>query len=1065
MPDTAAPDMTRAYPLSSTQLGMLFHSRLAPEDGIYTEQLSLDMPEDLRVDLLHEALQRVLAHHDLLRTSFHADGTGIPCQVVHDTVVAPWERQDWRAPDPAGQEAAWEDLLEADRKKNWDFEIPPLLRCTLVRLDDCHWRLLWSYHHAVADGRACAQALSELARIYRALERQETLELPEPVHFRDHIRWLNERDAKADEAHWKGVFEAFSNPLEVGDLRKDVPFRYQTHTIQLAPDLDQSISSFLEIHGLSHHVLVMGTWALLLSRITGCEDVVFGATLATRWSRMHAQGAAGLFINALPLRVDVSPEIKVLPWLQAVRTQWKALRQHECTPLVNVQRCSAVPAGRPLFQTLAMYDWENVEQGVEGSLPEDCPWRARFTETLDTPLTLAVFGTRQLSVRIGYDTRRFLPDDIARMLGHVQMLLHEVVTGPERHLGDLSILRAEERQTLLHDWNATPCLFPRDTCIHQLFEARAQKSPDTVAVVFEGRSLTYGELDARANRLAGHLRLLGVGPEVLVGIAVERSLEMMVGLLAILKAGGAFVPLNPDDPAERLALMLGQARVSVLLTQEHLLPLLPPGNFQVFCLDGDWASLPKPPQPMPPSCVQAENLAYVIFTSGSTDRPKGVMVSHRNVLGFLHAYQHVTQDPEGRIGTNVAPFNFDTSVEEFWSCLCFGGTVHILLPEHSADGATFARYLMDHGITTTYIVPAMLLDVAVHLAAHAGRLRLKCLLTGLHAKKERALQAFRDLAPGLRIINAYGPTETTYGATAFEFGQATDPDRDVPIGVPFPGYQTYILDSRLQPVPVGVAGELVIGGIGIARGYLGQPELTERAFIPDPWGPVPGARLYRTGDRCRFRADGVIEFLGRTDRQVKIRGYRVELREVEGALTRHPAVRECVVTALPDAHGGLRLAAYLAGSILPSLRELRAFLKTSLPEYMIPSAFVPLESLPRTTAGKVDLRSLPAPDPEGRDHPHVAPRTPAETFLAGIWKEVLKVERVGIHDHFFEIGGHSLLAVQVIARIRRDRGLEIPLRKLFDQPTIAQLAPLLEQDAAPPAPSVIKVLPRRPQRS
>ncbi|HWQ10814.1 MAG TPA: AMP-binding protein, partial [Holophaga sp.] len=391
-------------------------------------------------------------------------------------------------------------------------------------------------------------------------------------------------------------------------------------------------------------------------------------------------------------------------------------------------------------------------------------------------------------------------------------------------------------------------------------------------------------------------------------------------------------------------------------------------------------------------------------------------------------------------------------------------TVHILRPEQSADGAFFARYILDQGITTAYLNPAVLEEVAAHLAPEVGRLKLRCLITGLHAKKERTLQAFRDLAPDLRILNAYGPTETTYGATAFAFTTTDDPERDAPIGVPFPGYQTYIVDARMRPVPIGVAGELLIGGLGVARGYLDQPELTDRAFVPDPWGPVPGGRLYRTGDRCRYRADGVIEFLGRTDHQVKLRGYRVELGEIEGALGWHPAVRECVVIAVPDAFGGLRLAAYVAGEGLPVAGELKAFLRTSLPEYMVPSVVIPLQALPRTTAGKVDRRALPAPDPAQADpgRSFEPPRTPAEAFLAGIWREVLHLETVGIHDPFFELGGQSLLAVRVIARIRKERGVEVSLRRFFDRPTIAALAPLLEASVPSAAVPGLKVLPRLP---
>ena len=1050
-------------PLTSVQAGMVFQSQLTPHAGIYTEQAVLDMVEPIRVELLQEAFRRLQADHDLLRTSFTWDGAAVPSQVVHEAAEIPWETHDWRAKEAEVQEEAWEARLAADRSEPWDFAHPPLMRCVLVRLGEVRWRLLWSYHHAIADGRAFAVFIQELRRHHRAcLEGRQAGATPARP-FRDYVSWLGARDAAADGAFWRTALQGVPEASEMGAFRAKDPFRYGTQRFRLAQETSARITRFVEHRGISRNVLMMGAWALLLNRYTGEEDVVFGAILGTAWAKEGGSRAVGLFINTLPMRVPVPPEMDVLPWLVELGARWRSLRLHERAPLGEIQRAAGLPPGQPLFQTMAMYDWADPEEALSQDAAGSGAWQLQFRETLETPLAVALFGTDNLTLRLGWDTRRFLPEDISRMAGHFETLLGALVDGPSAKLAALPMLSAAETRTLLHGWNATECIFAHDLRIHDLFEREAREHPERPAVVFEGHALTYGELENRARRLAAHLQHLGVGPEVKVGIAVDRSLEMLVGVLAILEAGGAFVPLNPDDPRDRLAAMLEQARCPVLLTQERLLPLLPPGPRETFCLDRDWPSLSDAPAALLPSGVGAENLAYVIFTSGSTGRPKGVMVTHRNVVGFLHAYRHVTLDGPRRIGTNVAPFNFDTSIEEIWSCLCFGGTVHILRPEQSADGAFFARYLLDHGITTTYIVPAVLEEVAAHLVPEVHRLRLRCLITGLHAKKERLLQAFRDLAPDLRILNAYGPTETTYGATAFAFATTDDPDRDAPIGMPFPGYQTYIVDARMRPVPIGVAGELLIGGIGVARGYLDQPELTGRAFIPDPWGPVPGGRLYRTGDRCRCRADGAIEFLGRTDHQIKLRGYRVELGEIEGALERHPAVRECVVVAVPDAHGGLRVVAYVAGEDLPAQGELRGFLGSTLPEYMIPAVFVPMQVLPRTTAGKVDRRALPEPGLAHGDPGRVSepPRTPAEAFLAGIWREVLHLEAVGVHDPFFALGGQSLLAVRVIARIRKERGVEISLRRFFDQPTIAALAPLLETAPRPAVPG-LKVLPRPP---
>jgi surfactin family lipopeptide synthetase A len=507
--------------------------------------------------------------------------------------------------------------------------------------------------------------------------------------------------------------------------------------------------------------------------------------------------------------------------------------------------------------------------------------------------------------------------------------------------------------------------------------------------------------------------------------------------------------LDSDHPAERLEFMLQDCRAQLVLATEELRGLFPEAPIPVCCLDTLRDSLTRERCDNPANRALDENLAYIMYTSGSTGKPKGVMISHRNVVGFLHSFKSITKDGPWRVGTSVATFGFDTSVEEFFSPLCFGGTLHLLDPEESMNAARMADYLSSHQVTTSYILPFFLSGIAGHLRSMREHLELKCVITGLEAKKERVLQEMRDVSERMCIWNAYGPTEVTYGATAFEFTSSTDPDRDAPIGRPFPNYQVFVVDSHLQPLPVGVCGELIIGGVGLSRGYFNRPDLTADRFIPNPFSREVGSRLYRTGDLARYLPDGNLEFLGRRDHQIKIRGFRVELGEIEAVLAEHPQVQRAAVLAHTTSEGDTRLTAYVVPcrNSAPAAYEIRAYLNAKLPRHMVPSSFVMLDALPMTPGGKVDRRALPAPEqirPE-LEEAFVAPRTPCEEKLAGIWAEFLGFDQVGVHDNFFALGGHSLLATQIMSRIRRAFRIQIPLRRLFQTPTIAGLAEYIER--------------------
>jgi amino acid adenylation domain-containing protein len=653
----------------------------------------------------------------------------------------------------------------------------------------------------------------------------------------------------------------------------------------------------------------------------------------------------------------------------------------------------------------------------------------------------------ELLLRLEYQCHRFDTATITRMLGHIQTLLEGMVANPAQRIVDLPMLTEAERQQLLVEWNDTSTVYPQDTCIHQLIEAQVARTPNAMAAVFEAQALTYQELNILANHLAHYLRGLGVGPEVLVGLCVEPSFEMVVGLLGILKAGGAFVPLHPTHPKERLAFMLADAQIRVLLTQKELLPGLPKHDAHTLCLDTDWQTIAQQSKENVNSGVTADNLAYVIYTSGSTGQPKGVMIEHRSLVNYMCWFNNAVLRKTRYNIPLVTNFTFDPSLKQLFAPLLLGNPVWILPNKVVNHPATLLQTLQTRSQVMLNCVPSLweaMLDTIDSDQAELLGKSLTSLLLGGERLIIDLLNRTLAVLPQLQIWNLYGPTEATINASTARIVS----NHGITIGRPIANTQLYILDSHLQSVPLGLPGELHIGGAGLARGYLNRPTLTAERFIPNPFSNVPGARLYKTGDLARYLPDGTMEFLGRLDNQVKLRGYRIELGEIEATLERHLAIRQAVVVVRGDTASDRRLVAYCVprpGS-LPDMHALRSFLHTQLPDYMVPAAFVVLDALPLTSNGKVDRQALPAP---GQERPSlleafVAPCTPMEEILAGIWAHVLGVETIGIHDNFFVLGGHSLSAVQVLSRLRKTFQVEVPLRALFDTPTVAGLARCIE---------------------
>jgi amino acid adenylation domain-containing protein len=1057
--ETAKRNIEAMYPLSPMQQGMLFHSLYAPESGVYHEQLTCTLQGALNVSDFVRAWQRAAERHPVLRTSFVWRRLDKMLQVVHRQVPLPLEQHDWRALSPKEREAQLEAFLEADRRRAFNLAQAPIMRLALIQTGEATYQFVWSYHHMLLDGWSVPLLLREVVSFYEAFSRGRELVLGPSRPYRDYIAWLQAQDAAGAEAFWRRSLHGFTapTPLVVDGKPGSAPDAQGGNcemVTWLAAETTAALGAFARQHQLTLNTLVQGAWALLLSRYSGEEDVVFGATVSGRPADLvGSEAMIGLFINTLPVRVQARTDTPVVTWLEEIQSHQVEARQYEHSSLVQIQEWSDIPRGQPLLESIVVFENYPVDASLGDAAHKTSLEikNVRSIEQTNYPLTVVAGPGDELVLQIAYDGHRFEAQTVRRMLEHLSTLLEGMAANPEGPVGALPLLTAAERQHLLVDWNATQADYPADRCVHELFEAQAQKTPEAVAVVFEEKRLTYAELNRRANQLAHHLQKLGVGPETLVGICVERSPEMIVGVLGVLKAGGAYVPLDPDYPPDRLAFMLEDTQVQLLLTQAHLQKRLPGLPAHTLCLDADWPVIARQSLDNPVSRAGPGNLAYVIYTSGSTGLPKGTLLQHRGLCNFINAFSRPLAVGPGSQLLQFASFSFDAAAGEVFVALLFGATLHLARREALLSILDLTRLLQDRAITVAILPPSLLKVLPVE--------ELEGLQTLMSVGEACSPDLVIRWAPGRRFYNGYGPTEASIGTTWAELQESLAEMTKVSIGRPITNVRVYVLDGQMQPVPVRVPGELYIGGVGLARGYLSRPELTAERFVPDPFSGESGARLYRTGDLARYRADGQIEFLGRIDHQVKIRGFRVELGEIEAVLNQHPGVRNAVVLAREDGPGdpsaslrtGKYLMAYLVlnGETELNIGELRGYLKEKLPDYMLPSVFVALEELPLTPSGKVDRRVLPAPEGErpGLETTYVPPCTPEEEILAGIWARVLGVSRVGAHDNFFDLGGHSLLAVQLLSRVREIFQVELPLSDLFETPTVAELAEIIRAAA------------------
>ena len=1033
-----------AYPLSPMQQGMLFHRLAGESRGVDVEQVICELHETIDVEKFEKAWREVIARHPALRTGFEWNDAGEPRQVVYPGEV----RLALRHAEFVSETEARKGVLaylEADRAEGFGTLRPPLLRVGLLRGGPEHYWFITTYHHLLLDARSMTILFREVLDLHDALRRGSSPDWPMPRPYRDYIDWLQARDVRGADDFFRRQLSGFSAPTSL-PLARPVPLKGVEGADELAFRLPTETTGALRAaagrHGVTLNTLAQAAWALLLSRCSGEDDVVFGAVRAGRKIPVEGVGAmVGLFINTLPVRVRCDADLPLDAWLRGLREQWVALRPHEHTPLVQVQQSSDVTPGRPLFETILSFQepaWDAELLALGGR------WSRRSFDTRaqpNFPLSVELLAGSTLTVKLIFHRSHFGARAVAQLASHYRTLLEGFASDRARRVGDVPLLTAREERRMVEEWNATTADYPRDMCVHAMVAAHAQSAPEALAVADDHGRLSYRQLNERANQLAHRLTALGVGPEACVAVCMRRSCELIVAWLGVLKAGAAFVPLDPEYPAERLAFQLQDCGARVVLTHPEVRGRLPQlaATTHVLTIPAEGSSFETEPVVDLPVRATSRALAYVIYTSGSTGQPKGVLIEHRALANLVAWHQRTYRVTPADRATHLASPAFDAAIWEIWPYLTAGASVHIPSDETRVSPALLWRWLADHRITLTFL-PTPLAEAALN-ETWPSDLALRALLTGGDTLKRRPPADFPA-----QVVNHYGPTECTVVATSAVIDAVGPAGALPPIGRPIANTHAYVLDRHLRPVPVGVAGELVLGGDGLARGYLGQPELTAEKFVPHPF--AAGERVYRTGDLVRWTEAGELEFLGRIDGQVKIRGCRIELGEIEAAIQAHPSVRESLVQAVTGAGGERQLcAAIVRADRRLTAADLGEYLRGKLPAYMIPAEIILVDAWPLTPNGKVDRAALLTQ----RVRPvseSAKTCSPLEATVGKVWAEVLGRPGVDREDNFFDLGGHSLLAAQVISRLNATLAGGLSVRALFDQPTLGAFTEEVERRIA-----------------
>ncbi|MBW4676162.1 MAG: amino acid adenylation domain-containing protein [Desmonostoc geniculatum HA4340-LM1] len=1070
---------TEPCPLSFAQQRLWFLNQLELDSFAYNISAVVRLNGLLNTIALHQSFNEIIRRHEALRTSFAIASSGAysfptersangetsyaerlgekpiadgqPVQIIAPSLTLTFPVINLGDMSEIEQQTEVQRLATSEAQQSFNLAETPLLRATLLKLNDTDHVLLFTAHHIVFDGWSIEIFIRELAVLYEAFSTGKPSPLPElPIQYADFAlwqrHWLLGEVLKSQIAYWQQQLAGIS-PLQLPidhPRPKSQTFRGATESFSLSAKLTEALKTLNLQEGVTLFMTLLTAFKTLLYRYSGQDDIAVGSPIANR-NQTETENLIGFFVNTIVLRTDVSGNPSFRELLHRVRECTLSAYTHQDLPfeyLVEILQPERNLNHNPIFQVMFAFQNTATEELKLPGLNLSFLNFDRQAATFDLSVSMQD-GESGVQGTFEYNTDLFNADTIRRMAEHFQILLTGIVDNAEQQLSDLPLLSVTEQQQLLVKWNNTKVDYTQNQCIHHLFEAQVELTPNNIGITFEDQQITYSELNTRANQLAHYLQKIGVGAEIIVGICVERSFEMVVGLLAVLKAGGAYLPLDSQLPKERLAFMLENAQVSVLLTQEKLVTVLPEHRVNLVIIDADWQEIDKQDKCNPTSQVTTQNLAYVIYTSGSTGRPKGVQILHSAVVNFLHSTRQTLQLVEQDILLSVTTLSFDIAVLEIFLPLIIGARVVIVSRGVAADAIQLSDALTKSAATVMQATPAtwqMLVE-----AGWQGNSQLKILCGGEALPRNLANQLLQRCAS---LWNLYGPTETTIWSTAYKVETESS---IVPIGRPLANTQIYILDQHGQLVPVGIAGELHIGGAGLARGYLNQPELTTQEFIFNHFSDEPGTRLYKTGDLARYLPNGDIEYLGRIDYQVKLRGFRIELGEIEAVLSQHLAVKQAVVLLQEDKIDNQQIVAYIVSrnQQIPTISDLRNFLKQNLPDYMIPSDFVLLETLPLTPNGKVDRRRLSTQVGLHLEEKitYIAPQSAEERAIAIIWQAVLSVEKVGIHDNFFDLGGHSLLLVRVYSQLQTvfDKK-DLSMMDLFIYPTISSLARYLNQN-------------------
>jgi len=1036
-----------SYPASFTQTRFWFLNQLEPDSPVYNMPKALKFSQELKIENIKQALNQIITRHETLRTTFRSENGELK-QII---------AENWSLELPIinlTEEDNFEKLATEIIEKPFNLAQDLMLRATLFRLANNEYILLLVNHHIISDGWSSKIIIKELLTCYETLEKRTTNTLPElPIQYGDFARWqkkqFEQRLYKKQLEYWK---EKLSGQLPILNLPTDkkrplIP-SYQGKSISflLNNEIQKKLKQISQQEKVTLSMLLLAAFQVLLYRYTGQEDIIIGSPIAGR-KKLETENLIGCFLNTLALRNQLNSNLSFRQFLQQVKQVSLEAYENQDLPfekLIEELQPDRNLSQSPIFQV--MFNFLNTPENSSLNCPS-------FKERINLKQNRALFDltlyVRQkqagIEITFEYSTDLFESATIERMTRHFQMLLRGIINNPDEKISHLPLLTQAEKQQILIDWNNTTTAYPKDKCIHQLFEEQVAKTPNKIAVVFEEQQLTYSQLNEKANQLAHYLQKLGVKPETLVGICVERSLEMIIGILGILKAGGAYVPLDPNYPQERLQFMLEDAQISVLLTAEKSEDKLLSYPGKIVCTDTEWDKIEPESKENLKSAVCSQNLAYVIYTSGSTGKPKGVLVKHKSVNRLVKNTNYINIHPSAKIA-QIANTSFDAATFEIWGALLNGAKLVIFPKETILQLELFIEQLKEKELDTIFITTALFNQIAsIHPQAFNT---FKYVLFGGEKVEPKWVKEIIEKGKPENLIHVYGPTENTTFSTWYPVNNVAKNADNLPIGKPISNTKIYILDTNLQPTPIGVVGELYLTGDGVTRGYLNRPELTAEKFIDNPFG---AGKLYKTGDLARYLPDGNIEFIGRIDNQVKIRGYRLELGEIETILNQHLEVKEAVVIVREDTPDNKNLLAYIvAKSQPPTISELRSFLATKLPEYMIPNGFVFLEKLPLTPNGKIDRKALPLPDTTRQELEtnYLAPRNELEIKLTQIWEEVLGIKGIGITDNFFELGGHSLLSVKLLSEIEKTFNQKLPLTVLFQLTNIEQQAKLISQKQA-----------------